>query len=1181
MKQTYDLVIEVLADGGSVTFDDWFHFNVGAESQIPYFQFGDSERVSKAELFNQMPVYTFATEAAGAYSGFEGTDWMEGNAGNDQFSGGSGDDQLRGEGGDDILNGGAGDDLLVGGPGNDQFTSDSGNDIYLYRLGDGNDIIDYGHGAVTGNQDVLHFENISIDGIRLVKKTYDLVIEVLADGGSVTFDDWFHFNVGAESQIPYFQFGKDQVLTKDQLFELKDIAESSSAIWSYQIIDPNELIDRRIPDYSSVETDISEWLTSAGPFANSDDHPFAGDFGFPLSADVVWPLNTFLWAASDIAVPAGSQLKLRVFADNYASLWVNGRQYLNRVGSDIDEIELIAHEVVIPAYQLLASNRVTLLAEDAGGLSYAHVEVSIITPPTNEQAHQINLAKACRGEMPSGIDYTAPVANPYEKASFYNDPDYAARVASTQEKIDDDALFAAMEMVKGESTAIWVDSVEKLCGFPNDGRMSLVEHLENARAIQSDTPTVVSTVVFNLPARDCVSGNHPGEFFATEEGFKGYQSFIDTLAAIAANYPELRIVTALEPGAIAASVDHEMRYDNITYCDLPFAENISENNRAYYRDGMIHAMQTFSKVPNIYTYLDVAHAAWLGWRIPTLAGVINEWVSLASNSEIADYSLISGFVTNMSEYIPYEEPFMLDERPEVFSFYTWNAAVSAGDYVQQIAEMMTEYTEAPLGFVVDSSRNGWGGAGRPAAEGYGQGFRVDRRVARWHWCNNALAGLGEFPQASPDENQPQLHAFYWFKPPGESDGDDKAERYNTYAERQTLDCSSEFRGAAPNPTAASAWFDDHFIQLIENAWPPLIEPAKPLTIQLTPTSSDIESLNEVYASFEIGGGTIDDVRMYLGGIEQALPQTAIWEGGYFEVPVGDIARTLNNMRVHFHVTDTLGQQYAGEFVVDNLAGFTGSNSNDLLLYTFNTEDSVQGLAGGDGDDVIISVRGAPQIDGGAGNDTLYGVNLFGGEGDDLIVFNSVEADHRGEGGAGNDDYRIDARFSLISIADLEGTNRIFMPPPEDGAVDEFYRNETDLFIYRMNANGFEEVIVTIEGYFTAQTFEGVYVAGQLVLGPDDQVPLLPTDDTSSSSGSSSSAPSVAAGRAEFEQQCAVCHVEGDAPNLIFTQLSGDDLIAKIDQTMPQRAPLSCEGDCAISVALFIEEELKPQAQLQF
>ena len=76
--------------------------------------------------------------------------------------------------------------------------------------------------------------------------------------------------------------------------------------------------------------------------------------------------------------------------------------------------------------------------------------------------------------------------------------------------------------------------------------------------------------------------------------------------------------------------------------------------------------------------------------------------------------------------------------------------------------------------LIDTSRNGWGGAARPTAAStstdlntYVDASRIDRRIHTGNWCNQSGAGIGERPKASPATG---IDAYVWIKPPGESDG---------------------------------------------------------------------------------------------------------------------------------------------------------------------------------------------------------------------------------------------------------------------------------------------------------------------------------------------------------------------------------------------------------------------------
>ncbi len=91
-----------------------------------------------------------------------GNDYLYGGAGADKLAGGSGNDTLIGGTDNDTLTGGAGNDLLLGGAGNDSMAGGGGNDTFVYRNGEGADVVaDY-----TAGQDSLQIANGAISKVE-------------------------------------------------------------------------------------------------------------------------------------------------------------------------------------------------------------------------------------------------------------------------------------------------------------------------------------------------------------------------------------------------------------------------------------------------------------------------------------------------------------------------------------------------------------------------------------------------------------------------------------------------------------------------------------------------------------------------------------------------------------------------------------------------------------------------------------------------------------------------------------------------------------------------------------------------------------------------------------------------------------------------------------------------------
>jgi cellulose 1,4-beta-cellobiosidase len=149
----------------------------------------------------------------------------------------------------------------------------------------------------------------------------------------------------------------------------------------------------------------------------------------------------------------------------------------------------------------------------------------------------------------------------------------------------------------------------------------------------------------------------------------------------------------------------------------------------------------------------------------------------------------------------------------------YNAFVSAG-------------LPSGIGMLIDTSRNGWGGAARPSGasgstvDAYVDSGRIDRRLHRGNWCNQSGAGLGLRPTASPAAH---FDAYVWIKPPGESDGASK-QIPNDEGKGADPMCDPTFHGseqanggnltgALPDAPLSGKWFQAQFEQLVQNAYP--------------------------------------------------------------------------------------------------------------------------------------------------------------------------------------------------------------------------------------------------------------------------------------------------------------------------------------------------------------------------
>ena len=116
-------------------------------------------------------------------------------------------------------------------------------------------------------------------------------------------------------------------------------------------------------------------------------------------------------------------------------------------------------------------------------------------------------------------------------------------------------------------------------------------------------------------------------------------------------------------------------------------------------------------------------------------------------------------------------------------------------YVERLRTTLANFGVRASSFVIDTSRNG----------------RTGIRAKWGSWCNVHGAGLGERPRAAP---APGIDAYYWVKPPGESDGtaDAKAPRFDAM-------CAGP--DATPGAPQAGTVFVSYLSGLIAQANPPL------------------------------------------------------------------------------------------------------------------------------------------------------------------------------------------------------------------------------------------------------------------------------------------------------------------------------------------------------------------------
>ncbi|MFE2068018.1 glycoside hydrolase family 6 protein [Streptomyces sp. NPDC059467] len=414
------------------------------------------------------------------------------------------------------------------------------------------------------------------------------------------------------------------------------------------------------------------------------------------------------------------------------------------------------------------------------------------------------------------------VDNPYSGAKVYVNPEWSAKAAAEP----------GGTRVSNQPTGVWLDRIAAINGV--NGGMGLRDHLDAALAQKGSGEEVVQLVIYDLPGRDCSALASNGELGPTE--IDKYKSdFIDPIAAILSDskYASLRIVTTIEIDSLPNLVTNTgSRATATANCDTMLANG-------NYVKGVGYALAKLGAIPNVYNYLDAGHHGWLGWddNFAPSANLFKQ----AATSEGATVDDVQGFITNTANYSALKENnFTINDSVNGTSvrqskWVDWNRYVDELSFAQAFrTELVSVGFNSGIGMLIDTSRNGWGGSARPTGPGpttsvdaYVDGGRYDRRIHVGNWCNQAGAGLGERPQASPAAG---IDAYVWMKPPGESDGsssaipNDEGKGFDQMCDPTYTGNArngNNMSGALPNAPLSGHWFSAQFQQLMANAYPPL------------------------------------------------------------------------------------------------------------------------------------------------------------------------------------------------------------------------------------------------------------------------------------------------------------------------------------------------------------------------
>jgi cellulose 1,4-beta-cellobiosidase len=399
--------------------------------------------------------------------------------------------------------------------------------------------------------------------------------------------------------------------------------------------------------------------------------------------------------------------------------------------------------------------------------------------------------------------------NPYVGGKGYVNPEWSA-----QAQADGGSAIA------NQPTAVWLDRIAAINGV--NGGMGVRAHLDAALA---QGASYIQFVIYDLPGRDCSALASNGELGPTEIG-RYQSSYIDPIAAIFADskYANLKIINIVEIDSLPNLVTNTGSRNTAT----PMCDTMKQNGN--YVKGIQYALNKFHPISNVYNYIDAGHHGWLGWddNFTASATLFADTVRATT----AGFASVDGFITNSA----LKEPFItVNDQTRTTVWIDYNRYVDESTFATAFRnQLVQDGFSSKIGMLIDTSRNGWGGANRPTAAStssdpntFVNQSRVDRRPHLGDWCNQSGAGLGERPKAAPASG---IDAYVWIKPPGESDG---ASKQISNDEGKGFDqmCDPNYggnvrnnnhpSGALPDAPLSGHWFSAQFHQLLQNAYPPL------------------------------------------------------------------------------------------------------------------------------------------------------------------------------------------------------------------------------------------------------------------------------------------------------------------------------------------------------------------------
>ncbi|MFZ1085596.1 MAG: glycoside hydrolase family 6 protein [Terracidiphilus sp.] len=483
--------------------------------------------------------------------------------------------------------------------------------------------------------------------------------------------------------------------------------------------------------------------------------------------------------------------------------------------------------------------------------------------------------------LPGASAQVTHATNPFSGAIGYVSPDWSTEVgAAIASEPAGSTLAEQMNTVANTPTAVWMDHINAIYGGTlNSGRLGLQAHINAALAQQAASgtgqPVVVELVIYDLPDRDCAALASNGELSIagndtpigsttplTGTGIQEYENdYITPIYNILAPYasnPNIRFVLVIEDDSLPNMITNVGNNGASPIANCVAANGGvtgSPTTTGVYVQGITYALSKFHSLANVYNYLDVGHHGWLGWP-DNFNAAVPFFVQVAKLTTDGVNS-VDGFITNTANYGATKEPYMTattavgSNGGEVYqsTYFQYDPYIDEEDYAAAFdSALIGAGFPSTLGFLIDTSRNGWGDAAlRPTGPStstdlntFVDATKIDLRDDMGQWCNQQNAGIGALPVTNPG-GFANLSAYVWIKPPGESDG-----TYNgggvyppstqwKAGENADENCDPNHDNALANgfatdalpnsPPAGNFWISQ-FDMLVQNAYPAIPPSAK-------------------------------------------------------------------------------------------------------------------------------------------------------------------------------------------------------------------------------------------------------------------------------------------------------------------------------------------------------------------